>query len=125
MSAPAVFAGRRRRWAVLLGAPALAVLFWASAPVTGWWLAPAALVLGTAAAAVLATYVPVDGPLRRVEVGCTPCAAVAAGSVVAVPLVLDAVPGPGGAATAGAVLLFGLAQRLTAPATCATPAARR
>jgi hypothetical protein len=121
----AAVSGVRRRRAVLLGTPVLAALFWAAAPAADWWLAPAVLVLGALAAGVLATYVPVDGPLRRVDLGCTPCAAVAAGSVLAAPLVMDAVPGAGGASTAGAVLLFGLAQRLGAPAACPAPAGRR
>jgi hypothetical protein len=71
-------------------------------------------------AAVLAGYVPVAG--RRLDLGCTPCAALSAASVVGATMAMRNygadVSGP---LVASAVLLFGLSQRLTQPATCPAP----
>lgn len=116
-----------RRWAafaVLL--PVLALLLVAAArPVAGpgptpvaWAMVAAAAVAG---AATLASYVPVRG--LRPDLGCTPCAAVSALTVVAgLVAVQGAGADPTGPALAFAATLFGLGQRLKEPAVCSTPA---
>ncbi len=98
-------------WFAVVGGATGAVLS------AGWYaLAVVAAALG---AAVLASYVPAVG--LRPDLGCTPCATVAALTVVAASVVLRNygadVAGP---VIASAVLLFGLVQRLREPATCAT-----
>lgn len=82
----------------------------------GWYaLTVVAAALG---AGVLASYVPATG--LRPDLGCTPCATVAAFTVVAASMVLGTygadVAGP---LIASAILLFGLAQRLREPVSCA------
>jgi hypothetical protein len=113
----------RRKVAVVLLTPALAVVFLAAAglrvpAVSSLWLVLVAVsaVLG---AAVLATYVPHRG--LRPEVGCTPCAAMSAMTVVGAVMALRAYgPALTGPALAVAVTLFGLTQRLGQVDTCAT-----
>jgi len=75
------------------------------------------------AGAALATFVPSTGPLRRLEIGCGPCAA--AGGLLAVASVWIAVSDP--TQVGSATLAFGLGgialvQRLSTPATCPAPA---
>lgn len=112
-----------RRWLVMaVAAPALAWLLVGVAPVapaTGrgaaWWV----LVLTTALAGsgTLASYVPVTG--LRPDLGCSPCAAVSAMTVVGALMVLRSSGGdPAGPVLALAVALFGLGQRLTQPPVC-------
>lgn len=91
------------------------------APGPGWYaLILVAAVLG---AAVLASYVPGSG--LRLDLGCSPCAAMSALTVVGASMALrnygTDVAGP---LVAGAVLLFGLTQRWGQPATCAVPTDR-
>ena len=82
----------------------------------GWYAL--ALVAAALGAGVLASYIPVTGV--RPDLGCTACATVAALTVVAASMVLGSygadVTGP---LIASAILLFGLAQRLREPASCA------
>lgn len=112
----------RRRVAVAILLPVLATWFVAVGgstggdPSAGWYaLTVLASVL---AAAVLATYVPVAG--RTPDLGCTPCAAVSAFTVVGATLLLRSYgPDVTGPLLATAVLLFGLVQRLNQPSTCA------
>ena len=79
-------------------------------------LVAAAALLG---AGVLATYVPHRG--LRPEVGCTPCAAVSAASVlVAALLIRNYGPSLTGPVLAVAATLFGLTQRLGQVDSCAT-----
>jgi hypothetical protein len=87
----------------------------------GWYVAvAAAAVLG---AAVLATYVPHVG--RRPDLGCTPCAGFSGltllGATTAIRTYDGALLGP---LVAGALLLFGLTQRMGQPATCEAPVRR-
>jgi len=100
-------------WFVLVGRAAGPV-----PPGTTWY----AVVLPAAAlgAAVLASYVPLDG--RRPDVGCTPCAMLAGLTLVGATMAFRHY-GAGIAAplVTAAVLLFGLTQRMNQPATCATP----
>lgn len=117
------WSGRRRLfWG--LAAPGLAALY-VRASETPWghlsaaWLGltAAAAVVG---AAVLASYLPAQG--WRPELGCSPCAAVAAlslvGSVIAVSAYGPSLVGP---ILAAAVSLYGLAQRIAQPASCSVP----
>lgn len=76
-------------------------------------------VAATSGAAVLATYVPQHG--LRPEVGCTPCAAVSAMTVVGAALVLRSYGADlAGPALAIAMTLFGLTQRLGQVDSCST-----
>jgi hypothetical protein len=118
-----------RRWLVMAAtAPALAWLLVGVAPVapaTGrgeaWWV----LVLATALAGsgTLASYVPGSG--WRPDLGCSPCAAVSAMTVVGALMVLRSSGGdPAGPVLALAVALFGLGQRLAQPPVCPAPPGR-
>jgi hypothetical protein len=85
------------------------------------WPALVALV-ALAAAATLATYLPQPGAGHRLDLGCTPCAAVAALSVLGAGAVLSTTAHE--TSTAGLALVivgFGLTQRLTSPSSCAAP----
>jgi hypothetical protein len=113
----------RRRVAAAILLPAVTAWFVVvggstGAPLPAGWYA-LAIVAGALGAGVLASYVPVTG--FKPDLGCTPCATVSALTVVAASVVLRNygadVAGP---LVASAVLLFGLAQRLREPATCAT-----
>ena len=102
------------------------VMFVVSLAVTGGWagvIAPGwtALVAATAlaSATTLATYLPLPGTGLKLELGCTPCAAVAAVSVLASLGLLSSAPHE--VATpilALGVAAFGLRQRLANPSTC-------
>jgi len=111
----------RRLAVVAVVAPALMALLIAVAgeSVTPpGWTALAGLVALTGAATV-ATYVPRPGSGARLDVGCTPCASVAALTVPIAVVVLNMsshdVPS---ALLALGVAVFGLRQRLTDPSTC-------
>jgi hypothetical protein len=113
----------RRRIAVALLLPLVAAWFVAVGgstqlpPSAGWYgLVAVASVLG---AGVLATYVPVVG--RGIDLGCTPCAMLSALTLVGATMALRSYGGDvAGPLVAAAVLLFGLTQRLSQPATCPT-----
>lgn len=104
--------------------PVLAAIFLAAAglglpAMSALWLLLVA-VAATLGAGVLATYVPHRGV--RLELGCTPCAAVSAMTVVVAAMVLHSYgPALTGPALAIAVTLFGLTQRLGQVDSCATP----
>ena len=113
----------RRRVAVALGAP---VLFGLMVTVSGGWAAPTsagwtALVALAAlsCATTLATYLPHPRAGLRLEVGCTPCAAVAAVTVLAALGLLSSAPRDVSTAVlAVGVSAFGLVQPLKNPSTC-------
>jgi hypothetical protein len=111
----------RRKVAVAVLTPVLAAVLLAAAgrpdmSGVGLVLVAVAAVLG---AAVLATYVPHRGV--RPEVGCTPCAAMSAMTVLGAVMALRSYgPALTGPALAVAVTLFGLTQRLGQVDTCAT-----
>lgn len=113
----------RRKVAVAVLTPVLTAVFLAAAGVdipalSGVWLllVAVAAILG---AAVLSTYVPHRG--LRPEVGCTPCAAMSAMTVVGAVMALHSYgPALTGPVLAIAVTLFGLTQRLGQVDTCAT-----
>ncbi|WP_143426827.1 hypothetical protein [Georgenia soli] len=73
-------------------------------------------------AATLATYLPLRGQGWRPDLGCSPCAAMSAGSVLAAAWLLGSAPlQPAMAVVALAAVAFGLVQRLTGAATtCST-----
>lgn len=112
----------RRRVAAAVLLPVLATWFVVvggssgGSPSAGWYAVT--VLAGVLGAAVLATYVPVAG--RSLDLGCTPCAAMSALTVVGATLLLQSYgPELTGPLLASAVLLFGLAQRMNQPATCA------
>ena len=114
----------RRRVAALVLLPVVATWFVvagntsAVTPGIAWYAVVAlASVLG---AAVLASYVPAVG--RGLDLGCTPCATLSALTVLGATMALrNYGPDIAGPLVASALLLFGLVQRLSQPATCATP----
>ncbi|NMR20236.1 hypothetical protein [Cellulomonas fimi] len=115
---------RRRVTATAVLTPALfAVLVAAGGgfPAAAPWTVLVALV-AVAAAATLATYLPGPGKGRRPALGCSPCAAMAAMTVLAAAWFLQAAPHqPSMAAAALAAVGFGLLQRLTqTDASCAS-----
>lgn len=118
-----VIGSPRRKVAVAVLTPVLAVVLVAAAgrdlPArSGAWLLLVA-VAALLGAAVLATYVPHRGV--RPEVGCTPCAAMSAVTVVGAVMALrSSGPALTGAALAAAATLFGLAQRLGQADACGT-----
>ena len=83
------------------------------------WTALVGLV-SLAAATTLATYLPRPGAGLRLDVGCTPCASVAALSAVFAAAVLNSTPHDVPTAIlALGVAAFGVRQRLTDPSACA------
>lgn len=97
---------------------------WTPGAPLGWTALVAVMAL--AAAATLASYLPRPGAGRKLEIGCTPCAAVAALSVVGAGAVLSTAPyDVSTAVMALAVVGFGLMQRLTNPSTCVAPGPRQ
>jgi hypothetical protein len=121
---PAVRAAWPRRRLVVAAALAPLALVLLAAASGGWAGASptwTALVAGVAvaSAATLATYVPLPGTAHRLDVGCTPCTAVAGLGVVAAALVLSSAPHDVPTAMiALAAVGFGLSRRLAGPATC-------
>jgi hypothetical protein len=112
----------RRRVAVAILLPLVATWFVAvggstdSALSAGWYAV--AILAAALGAGVLATYVPAAG--RTPDLGCTPCAAMSAFTVVGATLLLRSYgPDVTGPLLASAVLLFGLVQRMSQPTACA------
>lgn len=112
-----------RRWiTVSLSAPLLTWVILAAGQGHRWWGWLSALMIAMLAAVVLASYLPTPGSGRLVDVGCSPCAAVAGMAVLFA--VLARVSAPGSAVTAviaALVLVAAVRQRLTDAAVCATP----
>jgi hypothetical protein len=113
----------RRRIALVVLGPVLFVLMvsvsgsWALANSSGWTAVVA--LIAVSCATTLATYLPHPGTGLKVDVGCTPCAAVAAVSVLAAFIVLGSAPHDVSTAVlALGVSAFGLVQRLNNPSTC-------
>lgn len=126
MSQIAMLATRRRVAAILAVTPLLAAGYVRAAGLPVMDLAVAWLALNLVAAglgaAVLASYLPASG--WRPDLGCSPCAAVAALSLVGSALAVGSYgPSLVGPALAAAITLYALTQRL-GPAACATPPAR-
>lgn len=114
----------RRRVVVAVLAPVEFLLIGAASG--GWaigtspgWTALVALI-AVACATTLATYVPLPGTGLRLDLGCSPCAAVAGVSVLVSFGVLGSAPHEVPTAIlALGVAVFGLRQRLTNPSSCA------
>ena len=113
----------RRRMAVGLIAPVLFVLMvaasggWVMATSPGW----TALVAGVAlaSATTLATYLPRAGTGLKPDLGCTPCSAIAAVTVLASFGLVNSDPHDVSTAVlALGVSAFGLVPRLNNPSTC-------
>jgi hypothetical protein len=86
------------------------------------WLVAAAGFSGILAALILASYVPSRGSGRLIEVGCSPCAVVAALAILGSFLVRNDTPFDSGRAwVAVALLVFGLVQRLADNQACSLP----
>ena len=115
----------RRRVAVAVLTP---VMFMLSLAATGGWVVVTVpvwtalvAVLALASATTLATYLPLPGTGLKLELGCTPCAAVAAVSVLASLVLLSSAPHEVPTAIlALGVAAFGLRQRLANPSVCPT-----
>jgi hypothetical protein len=114
----------RRRLAVAVIAPALFALLvaasggWALSTSPGWTALVALVAL--VCATTLAKYIPSPGAGLRPDLGCTPCAAVGAVSVLASFGVLSSAPHDVSTAVLalGISVVFGLVQRLNNPSTC-------
>lgn len=92
---------------------------WAPRAAPGWTVLVAVIAL--VAATTLATYLPRPGAGRGIDIGCTPCAAAAALSVLGATIVLRSSPHEVPVAILALGLAgFGLRQRLNQPAACAT-----
>jgi hypothetical protein len=109
--------------ALVVMAPVLLVVMvaasggWAQTTSPGWTAVVA--LIAVSCATTLATYLPHPGTGLRVEFGCTPCAAVAAVSVLAAFIVLSSAPHDlSTAVLALGISGFGLVQRLNNPSTC-------
>lgn len=123
---PGLRAWPTRRWVVagLLLAP-LALLYASlGLPAGAWWAWPLTGVQAALAAAVLASYLPLPGAGRRLDVGCSPCAAVAGATVVGSLLMRQTDPWDAGiGVTAALMLAYGLVQRVRDAGTCVTRSA--
>jgi hypothetical protein len=113
----------RTRVLVVVLAPLLLILMvaasggWAPATAPGWTAVVAMVAL--VGATTLATYLPRPGAGLRPDLGCTPCAAVAAVSVLASFGVLSSSPHDVSTAfLALGISVFGLVQRLNNPSSC-------
>jgi hypothetical protein len=86
-----------------------------------WWAWPLTGVQAALASAVLASYLPLPGAGLRLDVGCSPCAAVAGASVVGSLVMRQTDPWDAGIGVTAALLLtFGLVQRVRDTGTCVT-----
>jgi hypothetical protein len=113
----------RRRMALVVLAPVLLALMvmasggWALATSPGW--TAVVVLIALSCATTLATYLPHPGTGLKVDVGCTPCAAVAAVSVLGAFFVLSSAPHDVSTVVmALGISVFGLVQRLNNPSTC-------
>jgi hypothetical protein len=120
---PAALRGWPRRRRVVAGTAVvpLAVLFASTGPgVWSVWVTGA--VTAVPAALLLAGYVAAPGTGRRLDVGCSPCAAVSGATIVGALMMRSLAPGDLGIALVAAMLVvFGLAQRLAGVTACPTP----
>ncbi len=118
-----------RRWAaagVVLAV--LLALSWVTLAsyATAWWSLPAWAATAVLSAVVLASYLPAPGGGLRLDLGCTPCAAVAALTVLLAYMSRASAPeDPTMAGVALLLLAAGVRQRLAGGAACATPAGWR
>lgn len=110
-----------RRWVALglLAVPLIAMYTQVDGRSGSLWSLSAGVASGLMAALILAGYVPRPGSGRLLDVGCSPCAAVAAGAVLGSMIFWSTQPQTVGMIVlALALLTFGLLQRLTDVQTC-------
>jgi hypothetical protein len=114
---------RRLAWAALLPVLVGSFVLIGRASVeaprpAGWYVGVS--VAGVLGAAVLASYVPLAG--GGLDLGCTPCAMLSGLTVVGAGAAIHHYDGAlVGPLFASAMLLFGLSQRMSRPATCEAP----
>jgi hypothetical protein len=90
-------------------------------PMWAWWAVPVTFVQGALAALVLASYLPAPGAGLRLDVGCTPCAAVAGMSVLGSLVMRETDPWHLGIAVVAISMLgYGVIKRITDAGTCPT-----
>lgn len=113
----------RRRWiTAAFAAPALAGLLAFTGRGHAWWGWPSVLLTTALAALILASYLPAPSSGQLVDVGCSPCAAVAAVAVLFAVLVRAGAPdNPTTAIIATLLLLAAVRQRLADAAACVAP----
>lgn len=116
-----------RRW--ILAGPVLGAMTLLLALIGGeglggpaaWWVWPWAVVTAAFTTLTLTSYVPAPGTGRLLNIGCSPCAAAAAVSVVVAVLAHGLAPAsPLLAVVATGVAAMGARRRLTEPAVCPT-----
>jgi hypothetical protein len=110
-----------RRWVALglLAVPLIAMYTQVDGRSGSLWSLSAGVASGLMAALILASYVPHPGSGRLLEIGCSPCAAVAAGAVIGSMIFWSSQPQDAGMIVlALALQVFGLRQRLTDVQAC-------
>jgi hypothetical protein len=118
----------RRRWlsAVALVVPLGMAYGSVGAATPVWWSTSVTGASAVLAALVLASYVPLPGAGIRLDVGCSPCAVMAAATVLGSLVLRATAPLDGGLALVSLmVLAFGLVQRGSAATGCAVPVLER
>lgn len=123
----------RRRWLLAAAAfPALVLLFAAAgsgslaAASASWWTWPWLILNGALASVVVASYLALPGTRKIIDVGCSPCAAVAGLALVGALMAHSSAPAsPAMAVAASALTAFALRQRLADAGTCPAPARPR
>jgi hypothetical protein len=113
-----------RRWVVAVAVTVpLAGLYLTQGPSAGiWWSVPAALVCGALASFILASYLPLPGSGRWIDLGCSSCATVAVMTVLGSFILRDGAPSEVGMSLLAVLMLvFGLVQRLSGGGVCAVP----
>lgn len=117
-----------RRWlAAMIAFPVMLTLFGlvdlagSSRDGTSWWMWPWLILTGVLAAITLASYLAPPGARKLIEVGCSPCAAMAATAVAAAVIAHASAPAsPFMAIVALALTAFAVRQRLADARTCPT-----
>jgi hypothetical protein len=123
----------RRRWLLAAAVfPGLVILFAAAgtgslaASPASWWTWPWLVVNSALASVTVASYLALPGARKVIDVGCSPCAAVAGLALVAALMAHSSAPAsPDMAVAASALTAFALRQRLTDANSCAAPASPR
>ncbi len=111
-----------RRWAAAAALVPVAALLLTDAGASAagsWWEWPAVVLTAILASMVLASYLPRPGTGRRLDLGCSPCAAVSALTVLLALMARSTAPAdPVMALVAVVLVVAGLRQRLSDAAVC-------